>query len=97
MSKADQQFLVDNATKEGVVTTASGLQYKVLEPSDGPKPESGNVEVEVHYEGKLIDGKVFDSSYKRGESISFGPAHEQRGEHQTRHRPVQADRGARVM
>lgn len=71
MSAADQKFLEDNARKEGVVTTASGLQYKVLRAGSGSRPSSANAEVEVHYEGKLINGKVFDSSYKRGKSISF--------------------------
>ncbi|MCL5247500.1 FKBP-type peptidyl-prolyl cis-trans isomerase [Cellulophaga sp. 20_2_10] len=64
-------FLAENAKKEGVKTTESGLQYKVLIAGDGPKPTADN-KVEVHYEGKLIDGTVFDSSIKRGESIVFG-------------------------
>ncbi len=68
---ADKDFLKANATKEGVVTTSSGLQYKVLTAGTGPKPKSANSEVEVHYEGTLINGSVFDSSYKRGESITF--------------------------
>ena len=67
----DKQFLEDNAKKEGVMTTASGLQYKVLEAGSGPKPDSANAEVEVHYEGKLVDGTVFDSSYQRGAPITF--------------------------
>lgn len=67
---AGKTYLDDNAKQEGVVTTASGLQYKVLREGDGPKPAAGG-EVEVHYEGRLIDGKVFDSSYERGEPISF--------------------------
>jgi FKBP-type peptidyl-prolyl cis-trans isomerase FkpA len=66
----NQQFLADNAKQEGVQTTASGLQYKVLREGTGPKPGE-YAEVEVHYEGRLIDGKVFDSSYQRGEPISF--------------------------
>lgn len=52
-------------------TTASGLQYKVIREGTGPKP-TANQTVEVNYEGKLTDGTIFDSSYKRGESISFG-------------------------
>jgi len=68
---ADKKFLEENAKKEGVVTTASGLQYKVLTAGTGARPASGNAEVEVHYEGKLINGTVFDSSYKRGEPITF--------------------------
>lgn len=68
--EAGKQFLAANATKEGVMTTASGLQYKVIRQGDGAKP-AADAEVEVHYKGTLIDGKVFDSSYDRGESISF--------------------------
>lgn len=65
------QWLQDNAKKEGVQTTASGLQYKVLHQGAGGKTPSADAEVEVHYRGTLIDGKVFDSSYERGESVSF--------------------------
>jgi FKBP-type peptidyl-prolyl cis-trans isomerase FkpA len=65
-----EQFLKENAAREGVLTTASGLQYEVLVKGDGPMP-ADTLEVEVHYEGTLIDGTIFDSSYKRGESISF--------------------------
>lgn len=68
--EAGKQFLAANAKKEGVTTTASGLQYKVIHQGDGAKP-AADAEVEVHYKGTLIDGKVFDSSYDRGESISF--------------------------
>lgn len=68
--EAGKQFLAANAKKEGVVTTASGLQYKVIRQGDGAKP-AADAEVEVHYKGTLIDGTVFDSSYDRGESISF--------------------------
>ncbi len=67
----NKQFLEDNAQKEGVITTISGLQYKVIEAGSGPKPDNANTEVEVHYEGKLVDGTVFDSSYQRGTPISF--------------------------
>lgn len=66
----DRQFLVDNATKEGIQTTESGLQYKVLTEGTGAKPTAKD-SVEVHYEGKLIDGSKFDSSYDRGKTISF--------------------------
>ena len=70
-AKADgEKFLAENAKREGVNVTASGLQYEVLEPSLGQKPKATDT-VRVHYEGTLIDGTVFDSSYKRGESISF--------------------------
>jgi FKBP-type peptidyl-prolyl cis-trans isomerase FklB len=70
-AKADgEKFLAENAKREGVNVTASGLQYEVLEPSLGQKPKATDT-VRVHYEGTLIDGTVFDSSYKRGESITF--------------------------
>lgn len=66
-----EKFLAENAKREGVKTTASGLQYEVIEATLGQKP-SATDKVRVHYEGTLIDGTVFDSSYKRGESITFG-------------------------
>jgi FKBP-type peptidyl-prolyl cis-trans isomerase FkpA len=65
-----EQFLEENGAREGVVTLESGMQYEVLVKGDGPMPTDTS-EVEVHYEGSLIDGTVFDSSYERGESISF--------------------------
>jgi len=65
-----EAFLAENAGKEGVNTTASGLQYKVLTPGAGDRP-GPNDTVKVHYEGRLLDGTVFDSSYKRGEPVSF--------------------------
>lgn len=64
-------FLAENANKEGVKTTESGLQYKVLTEGTGAMPTDTD-EVEVNYEGRLIDGTVFDSSYKRGTPIKFG-------------------------
>lgn len=69
--KAGEEFLAANAKREGVKVTASGLQYEVLESSLGQKPKATDT-VKVHYEGSLIDGTVFDSSYRRGEPISFG-------------------------
>lgn len=69
--KAGEEFLVANAKREGVKVTASGLQYEVLEATLGQKPKATDT-VKVHYEGTLIDGTVFDSSYRRGEPISFG-------------------------
>ena len=63
-------FLAENGKKEGVKTTASGLQYKVLTAGTGKSPKATDV-VEVNYEGKLLDGTVFDSSYERGEPIEF--------------------------
>jgi FKBP-type peptidyl-prolyl cis-trans isomerase FklB len=65
-----EKFLAENKKREGVQVTASGLQYEVLEATIGQKPKATD-KVKVHYEGTLIDGTVFDSSYKRGESISF--------------------------
>ena len=66
----DQEFLEMNAKKEGVVITPSGLQYKVLQEGSGAKP-SVKDSVEVHYEGTLVTGDKFDSSYDRGKTISF--------------------------
>ncbi len=65
-----EKFLEDNAKKEGVTVTASGLQYKVIAPGTGKSPKATDV-VEVHYEGTLINGNVFDSSYRRKETIEF--------------------------
>ena len=70
VQEAGQAFLAANAKKEGVVTTATGLQYKVLENGTGAKPKATDT-VNVHYRGTFIDGKTFDSSYDRGEPISF--------------------------
>jgi len=63
-------FLAENAKKPGVQTTPSGLQYQVVSEGKGPKPDADDV-VRVHYKGALIDGKVFDSSYDRGEPATF--------------------------
>ena len=63
-------FLAANKNKPGVKTTANGLQYKILTQGKGEKPIDGN-SVTVDYEGKLVDGSVFDSSYKRGEPATF--------------------------
>jgi len=65
-----EKFLAENKTKEGVKTTASGLQYKVIEEGEGPSPKSGDT-VTVHYRGTLVDGTEFDSSYQRGEPATF--------------------------
>ena len=64
-------YLAENGAKEGVVTTETGLQYEVLTAGEGPKPTVDDT-VEVHYAGTLIDGTEFDSSYKRGQTVSFG-------------------------
>ena len=69
--KDQQKFLEENAKKDGVQTTDSGLQYKVIREGEGRKPDGPNAEVEVHYRGTLIDGTQFDSSYDREESMTF--------------------------
>ncbi|MBT3583659.1 MAG: FKBP-type peptidyl-prolyl cis-trans isomerase [Halobacteriovoraceae bacterium] len=65
-----EAFLAENKKVEGVTVTASGLQYRVLESGTGATPALTST-VETHYEGSLINGSVFDSSYQRGETISF--------------------------
>lgn len=65
-----EKFLTANKSKEGVNVTASGLQYEVLVPADGPKPTAVD-SVKVHYQGFLLDGTKFDSSVDRGEPIVF--------------------------
>ena len=65
-------FLAENKNKSGVKTTSSGLQYLVLNPSQGTQHPAATDKVTVHYHGTLIDGTVFDSSVDRGESITFG-------------------------
>ncbi|GEN26325.1 FKBP-type peptidyl-prolyl cis-trans isomerase [Halomonas cupida] len=67
---AGDEYRAENAEKDGVTTTDSGLQYKEVEEGDGATPAAGDT-VEVNYEGKLIDGTVFDSSWERGEPVSF--------------------------
>lgn len=69
-ASAGEAFLQQNKKKQGVVTTASGLQYKVMTEGKGEKPKATDI-VTVNYEGKLINGKEFDSSYKRGEPATF--------------------------
>lgn len=68
--KAGEDFLAENAKKEDVKTTESGLQYKVLKEGNGVVPVDTSM-VKVHYEGKLIDGTVFDSSIERGTPADF--------------------------
>lgn len=68
---AGAKFLAENGKREGVKTTASGLQYEVIKASEGAKPVPTD-KVNVHYHGTLVSGKVFDSSVKRGEPITFG-------------------------
>lgn len=66
-----EKFLVENAKKDGVIVTKSGLQYEVLKEGSGKKPKATDT-VRCHYEGRLLDGSVFDSSYKRNEPADFG-------------------------
>jgi FKBP-type peptidyl-prolyl cis-trans isomerase FklB len=68
--KAGEVFLTENKTKEGVVTLPSGLQYKIITPGTGPKPTASD-SVVCNYRGTLLDGKEFDSSYKRGQPATF--------------------------
>ena len=68
--EAGEKYLAENAKKEGVVTTKSGLQYKVLTEGSGKQPTAKDT-VKCHYEGFLIDGTVFDSSIQRGEPATF--------------------------
>ena len=69
-SKDGEAFLAENKKKDGVKSTASGLQYKVIKAGDGVMPK-GTDTVSVNYKGTLIDGTEFDSSYKRGEAATF--------------------------
>jgi len=68
--KKGEEFLAANKAKEGVMVTASGLQYKVITPGTGAKPLATD-NVKVHYKGTLLDGTEFDSSYKRGTPAEF--------------------------
>lgn len=68
--EAGKQFLENNAKEEGVVTLSSGLQYKIINEGEGAKPALTD-KVKCHYEGRLINGAVFDSSYQRNEPATF--------------------------
>lgn len=68
--EAGKEFLAENAKREGVKTTESGLQYEVLEKGEGEKPGKTDT-VKVHYTGELLSGEVFDSSRERGEPVTF--------------------------
>lgn len=68
--EAGKAFLEENKKKEGVVVLPSGLQYKILTAGNGPKPKASDT-VKCHYEGRLINGQVFDSSFRRGEPAEF--------------------------
>ena len=69
-SEKGEAFLAENAKKDGVKVTASGLQYKVLKEGDGKSPQATDT-VQVHYKGTLLDGTEFDSSIKRGQPAEF--------------------------
>ena len=69
--KAGEEYLTENAKREGIITLPSGLQYQVLREGNGRKPKATD-QVKCHYEGFLIDGTVFDSSVQRGEPATFG-------------------------
>ena len=68
--KAGEEFLHINKEKAGVTTLPSGLQYEILKTGEGPKPKATD-QVKCHYEGKLIDGRIFDSSIQRGQPATF--------------------------
>jgi FKBP-type peptidyl-prolyl cis-trans isomerase FklB len=68
--KEGEAFLAENKKKEGVKTTTSGLQYKILKEGNGPKPTEESI-VKVHYRGTFIDGTEFDSSHKRGQPTEY--------------------------
>ena len=70
VNTANDAFLTENAKKPGVIQTASGLQYKINQQGQGKQPTASAM-VTVHYTGKLLDGKVFDSSVERGEAVEF--------------------------
>ena len=70
-TEEQEKFLQDNAKKDDVVTLPSGLQYLILKNGDGKKPGPTTM-VTVHYEGSLVNGKIFDSSYERGKPATFG-------------------------
>jgi len=67
-----KEFLATNKIVEGVIETASGLQYQILEKGEGTEHPGARTKVKVHYHGSLLDGTVFDSSVDRGKPISFG-------------------------
>lgn len=70
VKEESEKFLKENQTKEGIITTASGLQYEIIDDGTGEKPTAKDT-VTVHYRGTLINGKEFDSSYNRNQPASF--------------------------
>jgi len=69
-AKAGEDFLAENANKDGIVVLDSGLQYKIIKAGEGEKPDPRD-RVECHYEGKLLNGTIFDSSIQRGKTATF--------------------------
>ena len=69
-AKIAKEYMAENGKKEGVITTESGLQYKIIKKGDGSKPTAQD-KVIAHYKGTLLDGSVFDSSYERGQPATF--------------------------
>jgi len=69
---AGEAYLNENKTKEGVITTESGLQYRVIQKGEGEEKPTTESQVKVHYTGRLLDGTIFDSSVQRGEPATFG-------------------------
>lgn len=69
--KEGRDYLSQNAKRENVIVTASGLQYEILKEGEGEEKPNSKTIVTCHYEGRLINGKIFDSSYKRGQTASF--------------------------
>jgi len=72
-AEAGKKFLAENKGKEGIITLASGLQYKVLREGGGLEHPKVSTSCECHYAGRLLDGTEFDSSYKRGSPTTFAP------------------------
>jgi len=72
-NEASKEWLAENSKNDGVITLASGLQYKVLNEGGGDSHPAADSSCSCHYEGKLIDGTIFDSSYERGSPSSFAP------------------------
>lgn len=70
--QTNAQFMAENATREGVFTTESGLQYMIITDAEGDQHPTENDVVTVDYEGRLLDGQIFDSSYSRGTPATFG-------------------------
>ena len=69
--EAGRAFLAENGQRPGIITTESGLQYQVIKSGSGASPTAES-KVSVHYEGKLVNGDIFDSSIQRGEPAAFG-------------------------